>query len=290
MTTRKTKLSPDANTAQLAGHDGLSLISNEKLLQIYSTMVKCRLLEERSRLLLENGKRAGKGKAGSGHEAAAVAVAIDLLSGDTVARTPLGFLLDFITGAPLSSVFREMLDGASNPAPLGAQLEAASAAALTNKTKKSGKVVVAFLGDLPASLDFLEEALSYAGVHQLPILFVCRNGTVSMPRGQKKTDGTEELARKAQAHGVPCIPVDGDDAVAVYRVATESIAHARRGNGPTLIECKTLEPQARNKVGLPIKNMEEYLTRKGLFGKELKRKAAAGFDGELDAAIAAAQS
>jgi TPP-dependent pyruvate/acetoin dehydrogenase alpha subunit len=306
MTTRTRKPSPDANAAQLTGHGGFSLISNQKLLQIYSIMVKCRLLEERSRLFLENGKRARKGKACSGHEAAAVGVAIDLLAEDTIAPSPLDFLLNFIQGAPPNSLFREMLVRSSGAAPLAAQLEAAGAAALANKTKKNGKVVVAFLGDLPASLGFLEEALHFAGVHQLPILFVCRNSAASKPRGQKKSAPRQDLALKVQAHGVPCITVDGDDAVAVYRVATESIAHARRGNGPTLIECKALDGRTHSKTGSgrqgsplvtkrrkaddPLKNMEEYLTRKGLFSKEIKRKVTDGFNGELEAAIAEARS
>jgi len=305
MTTRTRKPSPDAHAAQLTGHGGFSLITNQKLLQLYSTMVKCGRLEKQVRLL-QKDMRAGNGKAGSGHEAAAVAVAIDLLAEDTIAPAPLDFLLNFIKGAPLTSVFRDLLARTSSALPLAAKLDAAGAAALANKTKKNGKVVVAFLGDLPASPDFLEEALHFAGVHQLPILFVCRNGAISQPRGRKKKARRQDLALQAQAHGVPCIPVDGDDAVALYRVATESIAHARKGNGPTLIECKTLDrlPQPkiasgrqksplvsrRRTAGAPLKNMEEYLTRKGLFSKEIKRKAADGFDGKMVAAIAEARS
>jgi TPP-dependent pyruvate/acetoin dehydrogenase alpha subunit len=234
-----------------------------------------------------------------------VGVAIDLLAGDTIAPSPLGFLLNFIQGAPLKSVVRRMSGRTSGPSHLAAQLKAAGSAALANKTKKNGKVVVAFLGDLPASLDFLEEAFNFAGVHRLPILFVCRNGAASKSASLKKTVQPEELALKAQACGIPCIPVDGNDAVAVYRVATESIAHARRGNGATVIECKTLAGQTlaeagsaqrraplatkRKEPGDSLRNMEEYLMRKGLFSKEVKLKAA-GFGTELEAAIAAAQS
>ena len=302
MTTRTRKPSPDAHAAQLTGHGGFSLITNQKLLQIYSTMVKCGRLEKQVRLLQKNkhlkmNKRTGNSKASLGHEAAAVAVAIDLLSEDIIAPAPLDFLLNFIKGAPLTSVFRETLAGTSGALPLAVQIETAGAAAMANKTKKNGKVVVAFLGDLPASPDFLEEALHFAGIHQLPILFVCRNGAASPPRSLKKKAQPEDLARRAQAHGVPFIPVDGDDAVALYRVATESIAHARRGNGPTLIECKIVDrlphpklASGRRKAGAPLKNMEEYLTRKGLFSEEIKRKAADEFDGEMEAAIAAARS
>ena len=84
---------------------------------------------------------------------------------------------------------------------------------------------------------------------------------------------------KTKACSFPVIAVDGNDAVAVYRVASEAIAHARKGDGPTLIEC------IRTKAGDPLLNMEKYLVRKGLFSEEFKRKVAAGCSEKLDAAL-----
>lgn len=291
MTTRTKK--QNAAAAQLAGHDGFSLISNEKLIEIYATMVKCRLLEEQARKSLTNGRRTKS----LGHEAAAVAVTIDLLAEDTIAPSPHDYLLNFIKGAPLSDVVGAMRVRTAEPDALAAQLEIAGNAALCNKTKRNGKVVLAFLGDLPASVDFLDEAFNFAGVHQLPVLFVCRSGAATRPAKPKKAAESETVASKAKAHGIPCIAVDGNDAVAVYRVATESIAHARRGNGPTLIECLTLSNHApakttpakrkgaTNAAG-PIENMERYLTGKGLFSNEIKLKATGDFASELGAALA----
>jgi pyruvate dehydrogenase E1 component alpha subunit len=77
--------------------------------------------------------------------------------------------------------------------------------------------------------------------------------------------------------------VDGNDVVAVYRVATESIAHARKGNGPTLIECMI----ERSKAHDPIRKMERYLKRKGLFSREMKFEVINGFTKHLDASIKA---
>jgi pyruvate dehydrogenase E1 component alpha subunit len=78
--------------------------------------------------------------------------------------------------------------------------------------------------------------------------------------------------------------VDGNDVVAVYRVATEAIVHARKGNGPTLIECRFDRSEAHD----PILKMEAYLLRKGLFSEELKIEATAGFTSELAAIESAA--
>jgi pyruvate dehydrogenase E1 component alpha subunit len=119
-----------------------------------------------------------------------------------------------------------------------------------------------------------------AGTRNLPILLVCHSSS-----------DCDEICLKAQESGFPGVSVDGDDAVAVYRVATEAIAHARRGSGPTLIDCKPWplsghKPGHRQAAGNPIPRMEEYLTRKGLFNKKFKSKVTADFRRELDAALA----
>jgi TPP-dependent pyruvate/acetoin dehydrogenase alpha subunit len=78
--------------------------------------------------------------------------------------------------------------------------------------------------------------------------------------------------------------VDACDVVAVYRVASESIAHARQGFGPTFIECQQWDgPDATRN---PLLNMEKYLDRKGLFNRATRAEIAKGFDLELDAAVA----
>jgi pyruvate dehydrogenase E1 component alpha subunit len=117
-----------------------------------------------------------------------------------------------------------------------------------------------------------------AGRLNLPILLVCHSGLASV-----------EICQMAQDCGFPGVTVDGDDAVAVYRVATEAMAHARRGSGPTLIECKPWvlsgEPSTRRRAaGNPIPRMEEYLNRKGLFDRKLKSEVALSFRRKLDAA------
>jgi TPP-dependent pyruvate/acetoin dehydrogenase alpha subunit len=118
----------------------------------------------------------------------------------------------------------------------------------------------------------------------LPILFVCQNSLPTKPGSLKRQTRVEEIA--AQACGFPAIPVDGGDVMAVYRVATEAIAHARKGNGPTLIECRA----ERSKAHDPILKMEAYLTRKCLFSEKLKLEVATSFTKELDAAIEAAKA
>jgi pyruvate dehydrogenase E1 component alpha subunit len=272
-------------------HNGFSLISNDKLLQLYSTMLRCRMLEERIRVLAkQNGLT--KPFAAKSQEAAVAGVGIDLLPGDTLAPSPRGFIPCFVKGLPVSRIFSALSAGparARSPYAtlklippslnLRVQLDRAIAAARSNKASKNKKIVVAFCGCSSASPDLLHQAMSRAGKLLLPILLVCHNDS-----------GSDDICIEAQNYGFPGVIVDGDDAVAAYRVATEAIAHARRGSGPTLIDCKPW-PLSGSKSGKrqtarnPILNMERYLVRKGLFDKKFKSKVTANFRRELDLAM-----
>jgi TPP-dependent pyruvate/acetoin dehydrogenase alpha subunit len=308
------------------GKGGFSLISNEKLLQLYCTMVKCRMLEERARVLFKQSKFTGNYYAAVGQEASAVGAAIDLLPEDTIGPSHRDFITNFIKGAPLDKMFCQLYaratspdKGRSSPAHMGyaplnvitpsstiaAQLNIATGVALANKMKKNGKIAVAFSGDGSTSLGFWHEALNFAGVQDLPIVFVCQNNLWAESVALKFQTKVEDIALKAQAYGFPGITVDGNDVVAVYRVASEAIAHARQGHGPTLIECKTYrwyghseidpakyrdpEEVEKWKARDPILNMEKYLVAKHLFSAEMKQKVIDGFNEELDAAIEVAE-
>lgn len=270
--------------AELAGHDGFSLISNQKLLQLYAAMVECRLLQERVRELFPESSLSGLRTSGAGQEASMVAAAIDLTHGDSVALSRHGFIFDFIRG----KLLREILAHPALRAPLpelAGSPQAAIGLALSHKTKNDGKFVLAYCDDEDGFSGEWEEALHLAGVHRLPMLFVQYGHRPASAASLKRQANTLENARKAGACGFPAIPVDGSDVVAVYRVTTEAIAHARKGSGPTLIECAgalsgTLSGQGED----PILNMEAYLARKGLFRAESKSETIARFGQELDAA------
>jgi TPP-dependent pyruvate/acetoin dehydrogenase alpha subunit len=266
-----------------AAKNGFSLISNEKLLELYSAMLKCRMIEERVRILFKQNTFTGNYDSPVGQEAAAVGVAIDLLPEDNIVPLSRDFIPCFIKGLPLEKLFARLFNVIPPPSTIAAQLNITTSVALVNKTKKNNKIAVAFSSRGSTPLSFWHEALNSAGVHTLPIIFVSQNilsPESVTPNPQTKT---KHLPLKTKAYSFPSITVDGNDVVAVYRVASEAIAHARKGNGPTLIECK------RWKANDPMLNMEKYLIRKGLFSEEFKRQVAAGFSKELDAAIKIAE-
>jgi pyruvate dehydrogenase E1 component alpha subunit len=274
-----TKRSKEQDAATKAIHNGFSLISDEKLLQLYTSMVKCRMIEERARGLLKQNELADKDEIAMGREASEVGATIDLLAEDTVVPLSRDVAVNYIKGVSLDKIFGQISARADEPVP-ASPLDLATSAALANKTKKNGKIAVAFLGDGTASHGSFHEALTTARAHQLPILFICHE-ILSTESGSRSLQAEiEKIALEEQPCSFPHIAVDGNDVVAVYRVATEAIAHARRGNGPTFIECKG----ERSKAHDPILNMEMYLKRKGLFSKKTKLEIAAGFTEILDAA------
>jgi pyruvate dehydrogenase E1 component alpha subunit len=260
------------------------LISNAKLKQLYRTMLQCRLLEERAQALW------GKTPSSLGREASAVSVAVDLLPKDSIYSAPEDLTSSFTKGVPLAALLSRVYangNGSKTTATLRSypsrnvvtgssaeeQLKAAMETALKYKTKKTGNVVAVFCDPSVTAYRYWQEALGVAGKYDLPILFVVHNDLWD--------ETMADASSHAPAYGFPGIPVDGHDAVAVYRVAYESIQRARSGSVPTLIECKS---KADNSD--PIANMEKYLTRKGLFQEEWKNEIIAEFTPTLDSAIA----
>lgn len=284
---------PVVSPAAAPPQNGFSLISNETLLHIYSTILKCRLLQQRIGIIVTEDGKIGS-FATAGQEAAAAGVGLCLLPGDTLAPSPRGFIPAFVKGLPLEAIFDRILSAlaqkTAGPRPpyarlklippastLTSQLDKAIKAATANKAAKNKQIVAVFCGN--SSADLLQAAMRQAGKRKLPMLFVCQSA-----------DDTDVLCQQAQDCDFPGVTVDADDAVALYRVATEAIAHARRGSGPTLIDCKPWPHPAtksgkRRTPGNAIQNMEAYLTRKGLFDKKFKAKVTASFRRELDAAM-----
>jgi TPP-dependent pyruvate/acetoin dehydrogenase alpha subunit len=231
-----------------------------------------------------------------------------------------------VKGAPVEKMFAQLFareaspdKGRSSPAHMGyaplnvitpsstiaAQLNIATGVALASKMQKNGRIAVAFSGDGSTSLGFWHEALNFAAVQSLPILFVVQNNLWAESVNMKFQTRVADISEKAKAYGIPGITVDGNDVVAVYRVAYEAIARARQDRGPTLIECKTyrwyghseIDPAKYRdpaevekwKANDPIANMEKYLTRKNLFAPDGKQKIVDTFNRELDAAVELAE-
>lgn len=248
--------------------NGFSLISNEKLQQLYSTMVKCRRMAERLRALAMQNSLPWTGDP-TGNEAVLVGAGIDLRPEDTCCGSGSGLLTALMQGTPAQEIFSASGSICNDDLGQGNRLHAVLGSALTDKTIMSGNIAVVFWSGEDGSEAAWNEAQQVAGAHTLPILFVCQRSlrvqAASLKPDSKAARGkTQGTGLDNQPHGFPVIPVDGEDVVAVYRVASESMTRARQGRGPTLIQCR------RYTTGDPLQSMEQYLTRKGLFSETWK--------------------
>ena len=225
--------------------DGFSLISNQKLLTLFSTMVHCRRIAETSRAPLKNGSSNGSRNSILGHEAAAVGVAIDLLPGDTVAHA---LWPDAVLKAinPLVSTTSDI------------SLACRSAVAM----KQTRNLTILFSSGTRIWQARWKKALNLAADQNLPMIFVSFNGHEDL----SGSFDAQILPLMSKGYAFPSINVDGNDVVAVCRVAAEAIAHARKDHGPTLIGCMVAD------FGDPLQNMEKYLIRRGLGQKETQQQ------------------
>ena len=306
----------ETTAAAEAPHDGngFSLISNEKLIEIYTAMVKCRMIAAHAAGTLPQNKRALDLRFAD-RAATLAGILVDLLPDDALCLSHSDFAAGFLKGMPLENVLRNLVAAENSRGHLhssawrnngahghvippatstGAQLNIACGVASAWKLKADGKITVTLCDDDATLIDAWREPLTFAGLHKLPLLFVCHRNVSSQEEELTAQAWFDELAAHAQAHRIPALTVDGKDAVAVYRVAYESIGRARQGRGPTLIECRAHVCKNRKgqykqelkplEVQDPIRRMESYLLGKGLLKPGLKPKIVATFRRELEAA------
>src|SRR5688572_24959539 len=126
-----------------------------------------------------------------------------------------------------------------NTSMLGANLPVAAGLALTFRMEQTDHVVVAYFGEGASNTGDFHEALNFAGVHQLPILFICENNQYAYSVPVEKSMAIDDVADRAESYGFDGVAINGNDVLAVYQTTQGALARARAGDGPTLIECKT---------------------------------------------------
>ncbi len=312
----------NAEVVQQQTGTGTPSLSEEVLRRLYSYMLKCRMVEERARLLFRQGKFAGNYYAAVGQEATEVGATIDLRPEDTVAPSHRNFVTHIMKGTPLRLMFAQLYarktspdQGRSSPAHAGyaplnvitpastiaAQLNIGTGVALAYKMQKRDNVVVALSGEGSTSLGFWHEAVNFAGVQHLPIVYIIENNLWAESVPVRLQTAVKDLSVKAQAYGIPGLTVDGNDVTTVYRAARQAIDRARNGGGPTIIECKTYRWYGHSEIDPakyrspeeveywkardPLVVGERLLQERGFWSDEWKQQITADINGEIDEAI-----
>lgn len=130
---------------------------------------------------------------------------------------------------------------------VGGGIPIAVGAALTAKRLKTGNVVVSFFGDGANNEGAFHEALNMASVWKLPVIFVCENNGYGMSTSTARSTAVANIADRAAAYSMPGVIVDGNVLSEVAEASHEAVARARRGEGPSLIECKTYRYRGHSK-------------------------------------------
>src|SRR3954452_4435899 len=126
-----------------------------------------------------------------------------------------------------------------NTSMLGANLPVAAGIALTYKMEKKDSVVIAYFGEGASNTGDFHEALNFAGVNKLPVVFVCENNLYAYSVPIEKSMAVEDVAVRAEGYGFDGVAINGNDVLAVFQATKGARRRARAGDGPTLIECKT---------------------------------------------------
>lgn len=184
---------------------------------------------------------------------------------------------------------------------VGGNIPLAVGAAWASQMKRNARIAVAFFGDGASEEGTFHEALNFATLKQLPVIFVCENNlyATASPLSQRQPKKVS-IAGKANAHGMSAEQIDGNDALQVYRQANEAIQRARRGEGPSFIEAMTYRWKAhvgpvddtesghRPKEELvawqarcPIEKLGKHLLRSGLWSEEQEQNLAARLEREF---------
>jgi pyruvate dehydrogenase E1 component alpha subunit len=150
-------------------------------------------------------------------------------------------------------------------AVVGAGIPIAVGAGLSVKLRGTDQVVACFFGEGASNQGTFHESINMASIWKLPVIFVCENNLYAMGTRQSTVMAIENVADRAVAYGIPGVVVDGNDVSAVYEATQKAVERARKGEGPTLIECKTYRHKGHSRVDpakyRPKEEVEEWLAK-----------------------------
>src|SRR2546426_6793448 len=304
-------------------------LDRPQLVQMLRTMILIREFDERAIQLRVAGKIYGAVHPYVGQEAVAVGVCSNLTVSDRVTSTHRGHGHCIAKGADIRRMMAELFGrvdgyckgkgGSMHIADfavgmlgangiVGGGLPIACGAALAGQLEGKGAVTVCFFGDGAAAEGEFHESLNIASLWKLPIVFVCENNQYAANNAVGVQHPSADIATHAVPFGIPGVGVDGNDVLAVHAAPADAVTRARRGDGPSLLECKTYRwhfhamraarpPETRPaeeiaswKAGEPIARLEQHMVGRALLSPEELRAIRDRVGAELDDAVAFAEA
>jgi len=276
------------------------LIPNKRLCAVYTAMAELRLLDAFVASRANAKKPKVQLQASLGLEACRVSTALNLEPGDLTSESAPSIATRFLRGAKLAELIAQVEAFHTGPRKAAAAFSSASElpllapgkeriylalgaaqtlkAAPSGKTAKLSRILVAYVNPTELNTSEWTEALHFASIHALPILFV------AFPDASVSAAKIGRLSRNATAAGVPGILVDSADPVALYRVMQESLERMRHNGGPVLMECIEFRPTPRQPVADPIATMAAFLLGRKVVTEDWMRSVEQKFRKRLETA------
>ena len=299
------------------------MLDKQTALWIYQKMNEIRDFEEQAWTLFTENKLRGSVHLYTGEEAIASAICAQLDNEDYIASTHRGHGHCIAKGARLDRALAELMGKATgyckgrsgsmhiadfNVGNLGANaivgggIPIAVGGALAIKMQNKKHVAVSFFGDGASNEGTAHESMNLASLWKLPVIFVVENNEFGMTVPVWQSTSVKDISVRAAAYDMPGVTVDGNDVQAVYDAFAEAKERALKGEGPTLIECKTYrwrghwtgdpEPyRTREEVEEwkekkdPIKLFKEYCIKNKLATKKQLEDIEAKAKAEMDEAV-----
>lgn len=235
-------------------------MEKEQARWIYKTMNEIRFFEEKVHKIFSDGRIPGFVHLYVGEEAVATGVMSQLSDDDYITSTHRGHGHAIAKGCDLNGMMAEIMGkrdglghgkggsmhvaeidkgmlGANGIVSGGFGLAIGASISIINQGKDN--VAVCFFGDGAANEGNFHEGLNFASILDLPVLFICENNQFAEGTTHDYASASETIAERAAAYNMPGVRVDGMDVVEVYKATQGAVERAKKGEGPTLIECDT---------------------------------------------------
>ena len=235
-------------------------MEKEQARWIYKTMNEIRFFEEKVHKIFSDGQIPGFVHLYVGEEAVATGVMSQLTDDDYITSTHRGHGHAIAKGCDLNGMMAEIMgkrdglghgkDGSMHVAEIdkgmlgangivGGGFGLAIGASISIINQGKDNVAVCFFGDGAANEGTFHEGLNFASILNLPVIFVCENNQFAEGTTHDYASASETIAERASAYNMPGVRVDGMNVLEVYQATQEAVERAKKGEGPTLIECDT---------------------------------------------------
>ncbi len=262
-------------------------LTNDQRLKLYYWMLLTRVFDETMVTMWKQGRGVGGAFSQRGHEAISVGAAYALTPDDVIAPMHRDLGAYLLRGITPQRIFGNLLGRANGVtggrdanlhgmgdmnlnvigfiSHLPHSLPVALGAAMSFVYRGEPHVALTFTGDGASSAGLFHETLNMAAVWNAPLIVIVENNQYAYSTPLHQQMKAPEIAARGAAYGIPGVAVDGNDVEAVYAVVQEAVDRARRGEGPTLIEAKTMRM-----LGHAIHDGAEYVPRELLAEWELR--------------------